>query len=284
MELLPPRLFGPLSECSRSVVFEYALPGATVILLRTRSGATQDVGKALATVSSGIVTLNPGEDFAAGDLVSVYQHTTTEASPWQPDAIEVQRSEGAFNPPQVLTHLYQCSRGFSVGAMRPGTKVEVLDGGSVIATGEATNGTANLRVTHQFGLPMHRSILMLRQRICPRPPPPGGALEWVIDTALPPVEPLPLPTEGVPGGILPAPMIVSGLTACSRSVEVTNVIPGAEVILEDTSGAWWASRGPSDATSLSLELPTGLVEGREVEVRQEVGQRCEMQPERRVEK
>ncbi len=44
MELLPPKVFGPLSECSRSVIFEDASPGATLTLLRTRGGQTQEVG------------------------------------------------------------------------------------------------------------------------------------------------------------------------------------------------------------------------------------------------
>jgi hypothetical protein len=101
-------------------------------------------------------------------------------------------------------------------------------------------------------------------------------------TPLPEIEPL--LTSGVPGGALPAPRIVSGLYACSRSVAVEGVIPGAELVLEDTGGAWWATRGPSDATSVVVELPTGLVEGREVEVRQEVGDRCQVRSERKREK
>jgi len=35
MKLVPPRLFGPLSECSRSVRYDFAIPGATIIVMRT---------------------------------------------------------------------------------------------------------------------------------------------------------------------------------------------------------------------------------------------------------
>ena len=72
MALLPPRVFGPLSECSRSVVFQFAILGATVVLLRTRAGNTRDVGKTKANLSVGLVSLFPGEELAGDDLVTAY--------------------------------------------------------------------------------------------------------------------------------------------------------------------------------------------------------------------
>ena len=69
--------------------------------------------------------------------------------------------------------------------MRPGTKVEVFDDGQVIAAGEAADGTAHVRVVHQFGLPLPGTVLKLRQRMCPKPPPPGGATESVGRHSLP---------------------------------------------------------------------------------------------------
>src|SRR5258708_7321531 len=275
MALLPPRVIGPLTECSRSVIFENALPDAKVILVRTRSGVAQEVGEAQATLSRGIVTLNPGEEFAAGDQVSAYQKTDTGASKPQPDTIEVQKSVENVNPPQVLTHLYQCSRGFWVGAMRPGTNVQVLQNNDVIATGEAIDGTAFVRTVSTGGLPIG-APLTARQLLCPKPPPPGGSSGWLLDTPLPPLETLPI----VQGGVVPAPTFITGLTACSRALPVGNVIPGAEVILEDANHAWWASAWPSDQTSVWILLPVALVEKREVEVRQEFGERCQMHSER----
>ena len=101
------------------------------------------------------------------------------------------------------------------------------------------------------------------------PPPPGGAPEWVVDSQLPPVEPMQSP--GGPSGEVPAPVITAGHTACSRSLTVERVIAGAEVIVEDPSHGWWVSRGPSDATTVSLALPVKLKEGDKLEVRQEFG-------------
>ena len=280
MNLLPPRVFGPLSECSTSVIFENAQPNATVILLRIRAGTTAEVGTVRATNSHGIVKLNPGEQLAAGDHVTVSQKADDgSTSDPQTDSVEVQRSEAKFNPPQVLTHLYQCSREFALGAMRPGTTVDILQGPSVIASGEAIDGTVFVRVVGTLGLPVAGTVLTARQHICPKPPPGGGATEWTVDTLLPPVEPLPIPVQS--GTKVPAPTITDGLTACSRAVQVGNVIPGAEVIVEDADHAWWASMGPSDRTSFWLPLPAALVEGHDVDVRQEIGDRCEMPPDRK---
>jgi hypothetical protein len=258
-----------LSECSRHVLYENALPGATVVLLRTRAGNTDQVGTATATTSSGVIALDPSETFLGGDAVTAYQHDGTGASPPQPDAIEVQHGDGKFNPPQVLTHLYSCSRGFSLGAMRPGTRVEIIHGSTLIGTGVATDGTAHVRITTPSGLPSPGTVLTARQRVCPMPPPPGGAPEWVVDSELPPVEPMQSP--GGPLGEVPAPTITAGHTACSRSLTVEGVIPGAEVVVEDKARGWWASRGPSDATTVSLALPVKLAEGDQLEVRQEFG-------------
>jgi hypothetical protein len=278
MEILPPRLSGPLSECSKSANFSNAIPGATVFLLRTRNGVTDRVGDVVAKQSTGVVALHGGEEFVAGDLVSAYQETAQATSPPQPDAIAVQNSEAKFNPPQVLTHLYQCSRGFQLGAMRPGTMVEIRNGATVIATGEATNGVAYLK-TDEFGLPMAGAVLTARQLICPKPPPPPPSTAWAVDSQLPAVEPL---LTSVPiGGTLPAPIIVSGLTACSRSVQVKDIIPGAEVIIEEVHQGWWAWLGPSDNTTGTVILPVMLTEGEHVEIRQEVGRKCEMQSERK---
>lgn len=81
MELIPPRISGPLSECSRTVVFQNALPGATVVLVRIREGAPQEVGKATATQSGGAVALQAGEVLATRRAV-VRAQTAREC--WEP--------------------------------------------------------------------------------------------------------------------------------------------------------------------------------------------------------
>ncbi|HTE33305.1 MAG TPA: hypothetical protein VK666_23150 [Chryseolinea sp.] len=47
MNLLPPRVLGPLSECSRSVIVSNVFIGATVTLIITRGGVDRRVGTCL---------------------------------------------------------------------------------------------------------------------------------------------------------------------------------------------------------------------------------------------
>ncbi|GAA4435618.1 hypothetical protein GCM10023188_27720 [Pontibacter saemangeumensis] len=258
------------------MIYENASFGAKVVLVRIRNGVKQEVGATQAVQSRGIISLEAGEELMALDKITIYQKTDTDSSHEQPDAVEVQSSGKDINPPQVLTHLYHCSRGFTLGGMRPGTKVEALEDNTAIGQGEAIDGTAFIQI-NEFGLPLPGAVLTARQHVCPKPPPPNNAPEWIVDTSLPAVEAL--PTQVPTGGQLPAPNITKGVTACSRAVEVTDVIPGAEVFIEDANAAWWAWVGPSEQTTVTVRLPVPLEEGRQVKVRQEVGMRCEYHPE-----
>jgi hypothetical protein len=264
-------VLGPLSECSRHVYYDNAVRGATVYLLRTRGPNTDQIGKTTAATSSGIVPLDPAQILLGGDLITAYQADSTGASPWQTDVIKVQKSIGKFHPPQVLTHLYSCSRGFVVGGMRPGTRVEVLQGNTVIGEGLAVDGTASVRMVDSAGLPAPGTVLTVRQRVCPVPPPPGNAPEWVIDDALPPVESMQSP--GGPFGEVPAPVITAGAYACSRSLAIEQIIPGAEVVVESRTRGWWVSLDPADVTKANIALPVThlLKEGDELAIRQEFG-------------
>lgn len=275
MKLIPPLLFGPVSGCSRHVSFENAVPGATIVLLRSRNQKVEPIGKTTASISIGQVPVDPAESLAGGDLLSSYQYNGTDASEWQTQWIEVQHGDDKFNPPLVLSHLYICSRGFSVGAMRPGTIAEVLQSGSLIAQGIAPDGVAHVRTLNSSGLPNVGTVLRLRQRRCPIPPPPGGAPEWVFESDLPPIEQLVVPIPF--GAEVPAPIITAGHTACSRSLTVEKIIPGAEVVVEDPSRGWWASSGPSDATTRTIPLPVKLKESDRIEARQELGCRTTSQ-------
>jgi hypothetical protein len=270
MAICSPVVAGPLSECSRSVLFNNAIRGASVNLTRIRSGTPQRVGSTLAVQSSGTVELEAGEDFREGDLVTVSQEFNGESSQLYGTSIEIQRSADKFNPPQVLTHLYQCSHGFHLGAMRPGTRVEVLNGPDLIGRGASIDGTAYVDCFPD-GLPGAGSQLTIRQRVCPKPPPPGGALEWVINHPLPKVESY---TEFPVGSEFPAPVITNGLYNCSQSIEISNIIAGLTVLVTAVSGAWWASLGASDNTTAWLTLPAALTEGEEVEITHQFGRRC----------
>ncbi|WP_144495687.1 hypothetical protein [Bacillus thuringiensis] len=273
MVICAPRITSPISECSRSVMFENAFPNATVILVVIRNGIQKEVGIAKTRKSTGIVLLNPGEEFITQDLVSIKQTYKSETSDLSENNVEVQKNTDKFkpNPPAFLSHLYHCSRGFKLGAMRPGTKVEVLNGTNVIGTGEVVDGTTRIEI--DAGLPSAGTKLTARLHFCPKPPPPNHAPEWIIESELPDVVELQLPT-GV-RGTLPPPVITSGLTDCSRSLQISDIIPGAEVMIEVKNlKAWLATY---DNSSGSIELAVPLAEGETVKVYQYVGKGCEMQ-------
>jgi hypothetical protein len=277
MNLLAPRVLGPLSECSRTVLVSNVTPGATVTLFVNRGGIIRRVGHQLFSNTQGLVPLDPGEELAAGDQVDAGQELAPDESPRSTDGPQVQTSVLQFDAAQVLTHLHQCSRGFALGGMRPGTTVQILQGGTVIGTGEARDGTASITVPD--GLPAP-ATLVARQLICPKPPPPPPSSGYLFDSPLPPVLPFPLRS----GQTLPAPALLQGLYACSRSVQVGGIEPGAEVLLEAVNGGWWASLGPSDQNSAWLPLPVRLRDGEEVRIHQEVAPHCELKFEKKVQK
>ena len=275
MNLLPPRVLGPLSECSRSVIVNNAIPGATVILVVTRQGMQRKVGKRKVTGSKDTIPLEASEELVAGDLVNATQSHDTDESLTSTDGPAVQISVAQFSSTQVLSHLYQCSHGFFVGGIRPGTQMQVLLGSTVIGSGDAVDGTAFLNCPD--GLPgAAAGPLIARQNICPKPMPSPPSSGYRIDSSLPAVAPFPFNR----GDTVPAPAIADGLTECSRAVQLSGVIPGADVIMEG-EGGWWASLGPSDQTSGWLRLPVSLKKNETVEIRQEVSIRCELKFERK---
>jgi hypothetical protein len=275
MNLLPPRVLGPLSECNRSVIIANGLPGATVTIIAKRGSVDHLVGQKAISGSKGTIPLDSTAELVEGDLVNASQELGGDRSPTSTDGPEVQKSVAQFDAVQVLTHLYQCSRGFFLGGMRPGTHVEIHQGATSIGAGDAIDGTAFITVPN--GLPL-ASGLIAHQMICPKPPGAPGLTLYLFDSPLPSVAAFPYHT----GQTVPAPKIVKGLTACSRSIEATGIQPGAEIFVEGTGGGWWAWLGESDNTDQWVNLPVKLREGEEVSVRQEVAPRCELNFERKL--
>jgi hypothetical protein len=256
------------------VIVTNTKPGATVSLIVTRSGTDLRVGHKVARESKETITLDPGVELVARDLVNAMQELAGDKSPASTDGPEVQVSVAQFDAVEVLSHLRQCSRGFFLGGMRPGTQVQILQGGSVIGNGEAIDGTAFISVPN--GLPAPGASLTARQVICPKPPPSPPSSAYIFDSALPSILLFPFQRPQT----VPAPAILQGLTACSRAVQIGSIQPGADVILEGARG-WWASLGPSDQTSAWLPLPVELEEGEDVTIRHEVAPHCELTFERK---
>lgn len=274
MKILAPRVAGPLSECNRYVRVTNALSGSVVTIVVTRGGARHPVGSATVNQGTWDIPLNAGDDLQAGDIVNASQTLGPDTSADSLDGPIVQTSVAQFDAPQVLTNLFRCSRGFFLGGMRPGTEVQILQGGTTIGTGVAHDGTASITVPN--GLPAAAAgALVARQLICPKPPPPTPGSKWAHDSPLPEVLPLPF-THGM---AIPAPRVAEGLHACSRAVRLTDIQPGADVVLEGKDTGWWVARGSSDQREAWVALPVSLREGETVAIRQEVAIPCELTSE-----
>ncbi len=276
MNLLPPRVTGPLSECNRSVVVCNCIPGATVTLIASRAGTDRKIGHKAVSGTKDTIPLDAGAELVEFDTVNASQELSGDQSANSVDGPSVEKSIASFSAVSVLTHLYQCSRGFSVGGMRPGTHLQLLQGGAEIGGGDAVDGTAFVTVPN--GLPGPSVTLVGRQQICPKPPGAPGTVMYIVDTTLPAILPFPYHS----GQTVPAPTIVQGLTACSRAVEVSGIVPGAEISLEGNDGGWWAWLGASDRTDQWVPLPVKLRDGEKVTIHQEVGMQCELKFERKT--
>lgn len=277
---LSPKVRGPLSECSRLVAVDLVIPSAGVTIVVFRGSDYVAVGHVESAVATSVnVPLNAGEVLAEYERVNAQQTlrdgTSRTTSTILPDNdVAVQRSVADFGPPSMLSHVYTCSRGFWVGGMRPGTEIQVLlPGGSVIGNGVAVDGTA--LVTVPGGIP-HGASLVLRQIICPKPPPSPPAPNYVVDTTLPPA--LLFPYQS--GQTIPAPEILSGLAQCSRSIQLAGVLPGAEVVLVAEDGSWFVGLPPSDNTERTIDLPFE-VSGLAAVIRQEVSPLCQTHSEQK---
>ncbi|OTY56461.1 hypothetical protein [Bacillus thuringiensis] len=261
--LCQPTIIGNLTECSQSVMFDHANRESTMILVRIRNGISKDVGSATVKTSSGFVKLNNGERFKSGDFVNIYQKKGTEQSP--PSAtIEVQQN-GEFPPPEVSGHLYQCSKVISLIGMRSGVKIDLLDGSSIIGSGEADHGNMAF-ITSDSGLPDVGKKLYAQQYDCSTPPTPIGT-----PTYLGVVEANPLVN---PHGTLTYPKIISGLYECSRSVKLTDVVPGMMIYIEGPGFS--VETVHTGQTSYDVELPVNLVEKQNIKIHQEGGKSCEL--------
>lgn len=55
MSINPPIIIGPISECSRLVDFENAIPGATILLVAKNNEGERIIGKSQALMTSGTI-------------------------------------------------------------------------------------------------------------------------------------------------------------------------------------------------------------------------------------
>jgi hypothetical protein len=103
MALLPPRVIGPLSECSGRVRVQGQLTGATVSLFADG----QPAGTGVASWPDQIFQLTIA--LAPGQLVTATQTVGLDTSPASPEGVEVQARPPAIGMVGFRSHLNQIS-------------------------------------------------------------------------------------------------------------------------------------------------------------------------------
>lgn len=246
MALLPPRVKGPLSECSSRVRVEATVTGATVEVLV--AGAI--VGSGTAT-GPAITVVVGGGALPPGDEVRARQQIGVDISASSPDPVVVQAKPPDIGPVGFRSHLHVCGECLWLEGLVPGAKVEVHGNAGLLGTAESYDG--NARVGLSSGVQAGDTITA-QQEAC------GEA-------GVPTEGPAPDFPGGDQGVRLDAPSVESPLRSCQRSVVVSDVYEGASVTL-------LRSGGPNlvacfDASALRFRVNPGLVEGETVSARQE---------------
>ncbi len=254
MALLPPRVIGPLSECSSHVRVQGQLTGSTVDLFD--NGV--HVGSGVASWSDQSFPLNAGVTLTAGANVTAKQTLGAQISPLSPQPVQVQKKPPVIGTVGCKTHIYACGQCLWLDGMVPGATVEVKVGGVLRGSGRADDGTARIGLSTQTGL---GETLDVQQTACGTPG---------VVTPLPAPDSLPLPKGQ---RILPAPTVQAPLRACQRAVTVSNVFDGAQVFLMQTAGP--TEQACFDQSALWFQT-NPLVLGETVSARQ-VFPHCELQ-------
>ncbi len=246
MALLPPRVIGPLSECSSHVRVQGQLTGATVDLFA--NGV--HVGSGVATWSDQVFPLNGGVTLAASAGVTATQSLGGQVSAPSPQPVVVQKKPPVIGNVGCQTHIYACGECLWLDGMVPGATVEVQVGGVLRGSGRADDGTARIGLSPQTSL---GDILDAQQIACGT----AGPI-----TPLPAPDAVPLPKDQ---RFLPSPTVGAPLKACQRAVTVSNVFDGAQVFLMQTSGP--TEQACFDRSSLWFPI-NPLVLGETVSARQ----------------
>jgi hypothetical protein len=216
--LLPPRVKGPVSECSNFIRVQGQFPGATVEVVDVTSGIVVATGPPAASpdeLFARVSALIPGRKLAAR------QKLGADNSGLSVDVVEVQKRPNPIGPVSFVTPLMQCARCLFLEGLVPGAKVEVRDGGIVIGTGESHDGTARVHLSKAI---QAASAIEGQQNACGIP-----------GTNTHPPGPLP-PPWGKGKRVLPPPKVESPLVECSQRVTVSDVFPGATVDLNRSIG------------------------------------------------
>jgi hypothetical protein len=251
MALLPPRVIGPLSECSGSVRVQGQLTGSKVTVFA--DGVP--VASGTANWSDQTFTLTTG--LAPGQSVSATQTIGLDTSLPSPETVQVQNRPPVIGGVGFRSHLNQCGSCLWLEGLVPGAKVELRDGGTVLGSGESYDGNARLYLTTPLAIGMS---IEAQQTAC--------GISGSISTA-PPIDVVVEKQRA-----LPKPVVQTPLHECERRVTVSGVVHGATVTLLRSAGPNLKTCFDLDSLWMGVNPPLSL--GETISARQELFGACQL--------
>ena len=245
MTLLPPRVIGPLSECSTSVRVQGQLTGSSVTVFADGT----PVGSGTATWSDQTFPL--GAALAAGQQITATQTLGLDTSIASPQSVVVQAKPPVIGGVGFRSHLNQCGTCVWLEGLVPGATVELRDGTTVLGSGESYDGNARFHLSTPLAAGMD---IKAQQTAC-------GTAGSVTDG--PPVDVL---VEKLHS--LPTPVVRAPLHECERRVTVENIVHGAHVVLMRSAGPNLHACFDQSALWMGVNPPLAL--GETVSARQEL--------------
>ena len=234
MNLLPPRILGPISECSELIWVQGQMPGSSVEIV-------DDAGVVVAiqTVSSADTTIDVTAALVAGRELAARQVMGSDDSGLSPETVEVQARPGTLGPAVLPNALFQCARCVLVDGLLPGAEVRISQSGVNLGVGSSVKGYARVSLSQALS----SATVVIEQVACG------------IDGDTASIQPANPPADDKQGNVLPAPNVESPLHECRTRLTISEVYPGARVELErsmgpngsacfDSASLWWRMNPP----------------------------------------
>jgi hypothetical protein len=255
-----PRITHPVSEWSPALSIEGALPGARVVV-RIDSAAGPVVVDAVAGGGSDVLPLLAGNSLKAGQRLVLQQTEGPESSPWTDTAVSAvvgapPADHANLPPPAFVSRLFDFSQRIWVGGTVPGAQIDVLEGGTLVATGRAAPEGARLVLSRV----MRASRTMHASQAAPAGAAPLGGTPKTVSgrvNALPVAFGQPLPEPVLAGdppvgcdGAVPVGAIIDGATVTLQRVTEG----GAETAEFDAERLWFMLSKPLDPAGGVLEV------------------------------
>jgi hypothetical protein len=256
MPLCAPTIVGPVSELSKSLRIQGALPGATIVVVSVGANP-RDIAKYVASGGDDRIPLTPGVTLQNDDVLIALQELEGDTSGPSPNSLGLSVQDVPSIPSQLghvgfLSHLYKCGEHLWITGAIPGATVEVEFDGSIKGSVTALENGARLQLRE--GLPS--GTVTAWQSI------PAGKGPSVF---------------GQPDAItlrqLPSPVIKQPVLGCQTAVLVSNVYDGATVTLQRGSGILDVVGFDRNAGWFGLSKP--LDEGDSISVKQDLWIKCE---------